>query len=87
MNGTTYRENRRGLRILLNLLHILLQGIYLYIVVGIVGPRQAGDLPGMLGIVKSLLLYLCVMFGTFYIYYSFYKLLTDPNRRRSTDRM
>jgi len=72
---------------MLNLLHILLQAIFLFIVVAMVGTREVADELGMLVVVKSLLLYLCLMFGTFYIYYSIYKILTDPNRRRHTDRV
>ena len=81
------RENRRSVRLLVNLLHIAVQAILLYVVIIMVNLKQVTDILSATKQVGGLALYLCAMFASYAIYVGLIRILTVYNRERITDRI
>ena len=69
------RETRRGVRIVITLMHIVIQVLMLWIIV-----RRFGIVKGdPMVAIQGILSHTAIMFGAFFLYYSIMKLITRRN--------
>ena len=76
-------ESRRGLRLILTVLHLLVQIIMIWLIVSSLNSEEARAPYELLQTMMSMIAYLSVMFGSFFIYYTVIKLITKRNMSRS----
>ncbi|MDP8238201.1 MAG: hypothetical protein P9X24_03840 [Candidatus Hatepunaea meridiana] len=76
-------ESRRGLRLILTVLHLLVQIIMIWLIVSSLNSEEARAPDELLQTMMSMIAYLSVMFGSFFIYYTVIKLITKRNMSRS----
>ncbi|NQT35183.1 hypothetical protein HQ587_08335 [bacterium] len=69
------RETRRGTRIVITLMHIVIQVLMLWIIVRRYGVAKGDPMVAIQGI----LTHAAIMIGAFFIYYSIIKLITRRN--------
>ncbi len=68
-------ETRRGIRIVLTLMHIVVQVLMLWIIVRRFGVASGDPMAAIQGILS----HSAIMFGAFFMYYSIMKLITRRN--------
>jgi len=73
------RETRRGMRVVLSVLHILIQVLLLWIVINKLGPRRGQNTEQILINLQSMFTHYIIMFGAFCIYYTGMILITRRN--------
>ena len=69
------RETRRGTRIVITLMHIVIQVLMLWIIVRRFGVAKGDPMIAVQGILS----HTAIMLGAFFIYYSVIKLITRRN--------
>ncbi|MCF7810821.1 hypothetical protein K9N50_07515 [bacterium] len=77
------RETRRGLRVVLSVLHILIQVLLLWIIISKLDPRRGQNPEQILINIQSMFTHYITMFGAFCIYYTSMQLITRRNISQS----
>jgi len=73
------RETRRGMRIVLSVLHILIQILLLWIIISKLDPRRGQNTEQILINLQSMFTHYITMFGAFCVYYTTMTLITRRN--------
>ncbi len=73
------RETRRGLRIIISVLHMIIQALMIWIIVTKLDPRRGHNTEQILLTVQSMLTHISIMIGSFCAYYTIMKLITRRN--------
>jgi hypothetical protein len=69
-------QTRRGLRVIVNLIHIVVQFILMWLIAGMLGDVPVQNTLEYQTAVRDILVHLSFMFGAFAVYYTLIKLLT-----------
>ena len=75
-------ETRQGIRIVITLLHMLVQLLIIWIIVGILNNKIGKTPEDILIIIKRILAHMSIMLGSYYLYGSLIRLFTGPNKSR-----
>jgi len=73
------RETRRGLRVVVSVLHIIIQSLMLWIIVNKLDPRRGQNTEQILLTIQSMMTHISIMIGVFCAYYTVMKLSTRRN--------
>ncbi len=77
-------ETRHGVRVVISLLHILIQVLVMWIIVGILDAKTTATTEELLHLNTSILSHMSIMVGSYCIYISLMRLFTGTNRKRSS---
>ena len=79
------RETRRGFRVIVTLMHVVIQVLMLYIIITRLDRSKGHSAEQILMNIKSMITHISIMFGGFFIYYSVMKLMTRRNIQAGKD--